>query len=51
MDKVPGKGATCGSEVVEEKNDPEPMPGCAPKVCGMEGTSVVDVNEGLTLGG
>ena len=26
MDKVPGKGTACGSEVFEEKNDPEPMP-------------------------
>ena len=51
MDKVLGKGVACGSEVDEEKSDPEPMPGCVPKVCGMEGLTVVDANEGLTLGG
>ena len=50
MDMAPGKGVACGSEVVKEKSDPEPMPGCAPKVCGTEGTIVVDVNEGPTLG-
>jgi hypothetical protein len=50
MDKVPGKGVTCGSKVDEEKSDLESMPGCAPKVCGMEGLIVVDVNEGPTLG-
>ena len=32
MDKVPGKGTACGSEVLEEKNDLELMPGCAPNV-------------------
>lgn len=51
MEKVPRKGVACGSEVVEEKSDPKLMPGCAPKVCGMEGFTIVDVNEGLTLGG
>ena len=50
MDKVLGKGVACRSEVDEEKSDPELMPGCAPKVCGMEGTIIVDVNEGPTLG-
>ena len=50
MDKVPRKGATCGSEVFEEKNDPEPMLSCAPDVGGMEGLTVVDANEGPTLG-
>ena len=50
MDKVPIKGVACRSEVGEEKNDPEPMLGCTPKVCGMEGLIVVDVNKGPTLG-
>lgn len=50
MDKVPGEGVACESEVVEEKSDPEPMLGCAPKVCGMEGFTFVDANESLTLG-
>ena len=49
MDKVPGKGVACGSEVDKEKNDLEQMPSCAPKFCGMEGLTVV--NEGPTLGG
>ena len=49
MDKVLGKGVACRSE--EEKSDLEQMPSCAPKVCGMEGLTVVDANEGLTLGG
>ena len=49
MDKVLGNGVVCGSDVDEEKSDPEPMPGCAPKVFGMEGLTVV--NEGPTLGG
>ena len=51
MDKVPGKGVACGSEVVEEKNDPEPMPGYAPNVGGMERLTIVDANKGSTLGG
>ena len=50
MVTVPRKGVACRSEVNEEKSDPEPMLGCAPKVCGMEGSNVVDVNEGPTLG-
>ena len=50
MDKVPGKGAACGSEVFEEKNDPKPMPNCAPDVGGMEGLTIVDANKGPTLG-
>ena len=50
MDRVLGKGVVCRSKVDEEKSDPESMPSCAPKVCGMEGLTVVDVNEGLTLG-
>ena len=33
----------------EEKSDLEPMPSCAPNVCGMEGLIVIDVNDGLTL--
>ena len=49
MDKVPGKGVACGSRVVEEKSDLELIPSCAPKVYGMEGSVVVDVNEGQTL--
>jgi hypothetical protein len=49
MDKVPGKGVACGSDVDEEKSDLELMPNCAPKVCGMEGSTIVDVNEGPTL--
>ena len=50
MDMVPGKGVACGSEVVEEKGDPEPMPGYAPEICGMEGSTVDDANNDLTLG-
>ena len=42
MDKVPGKGVACGSDVDEEKRDPELMPDCTPNVCGMEGSTVVD---------
>ena len=49
MDKVPGKGVACGSDVDEEKSDLEPMPSCAPNVCGMEGSIFIDVNEGPTL--
>ena len=49
MDKVLGKDVACGSNVDKEKSDLEPMPGCAPKVCGMEGSIIVDVNEGPTL--
>ena len=49
MDKVPGKGVACGSAVDEEKSDLEQMLSYAPKVCGMEGSIVVDVNEGPTL--
>ena len=32
MDTVPGKDVACGSGVVKEKSDSEPMPGCAPKI-------------------
>ena len=49
MDKVPRKGVACGSDVDEENKDLEPMPGCAPNVCGMEGSTVIVVNEGQTL--
>ena len=49
MDKVPRKGVACRSKVDEEKSDPEPMPDCAPKVCGMEGLTIVDLNGGPTL--
>ena len=49
MDKVLGKGVACGSKMGEEKSDPKPMSSCAPSVCGMEGSTVVDVNEGPTL--
>ena len=49
MDKVPRKGVACGTDVDEEKRDLEPMPGCAPSVCGMEGSTIVDVNEGPTF--
>ena len=51
MDKFPRKGAACGSQVVEEKNDPEPILDCAPEICGMEGLTVDDANKGPTLGG
>ena len=50
MEKVPRKGVAYGSDLDEEKSDLELMLDCAPKVCGMEGTIVVDVNEGPTLG-
>ena len=33
----------------EEKRDPEPMLGCAPSVCGMDGSTIVDEKEGPTL--
>ena len=49
MDKVPGKGLVCGSDVDEEKSDPNSMLDCAPTVCGMEGSTIIDVNEGPTL--
>ena len=49
MDTVPRKGVACGSGVVKEKNDPKPMPDFAFIVCGMEGSTVVDVYEGPTL--
>ena len=32
MDTVSRKGVSYGSGVVEEKNDLEPMLGCAPKI-------------------
>ena len=51
MDIVPGKGVACGSGVVEKKNDLEPIVGCAPEICGMEGLTVDDANKGPTLGG
>ena len=51
MDIVPGKGVACGSIVVKEKSDPEPVPNYAPNAGGMEGLTIVDVNEGPTLGG
>ena len=50
MEKVPGKGVAGGSEVVEEKFDSEPMPGCAPDNWGMEGSTVEDANSDLALG-
>ena len=50
MDTIPRKGVACGSVVVKEKNDPEPMPGCAPEIRGMEGLTVDDANKDPTLG-
>ena len=50
MEMVPGKGFACRSEVVEEKGDPESMPGCAPEIWGMEGFTVDGANNGPTLG-
>jgi hypothetical protein len=50
MDMVPIKGVACESEVVEEKSDPEPMPGCAPEIWGMERFTVDGANKSLTLG-
>ena len=32
----------CGSDVGEEKRDSELMPDCAPSVCGMDGSTVID---------
>ena len=49
MYKVPRKYVACGSDAGEEKRDLEPMPSCAPKVCGMDGSTVVDEKEGLTF--
>lgn len=51
MDKVFGKGVASESEVDEEKSDRELMLSCSPKVCGMERLTIIDANEGLTLGG
>ena len=48
MDIVPRKGVAYRSRVVEEKSDPIPMPGCAPKNCGMEGSTVDDANRDPT---
>ena len=50
MDTIPGKGVACGSEVVEEKGDPEPMPSFALEICRMEGSTVDDANKDPTLG-
>ena len=49
IEKVPGKGVGCRSDVGEEKRDPELMPGCAPSVCGMDGPTVIDEKEGPTF--
>ena len=49
MDIVPRKGVACRREVVEEKGDPESMPSCAPKIWGMEGSTVDDANKDSTL--
>ena len=49
MDKVPRKVVACGSDVDEEKRDLEPMLGCAPSVCRMDGSIVVDEKEGPTF--
>ena len=49
MEKVPRKGVAGGSEVVEEKVDPEPMLGCAPENWGMEGSTVEDANRDPVL--
>ena len=50
MDTVPGKGVAYGSEVVEEKSDLEPMPGCAPEIWGMDRFTIDGANNGPTLG-
>lgn len=39
----------CESDAGEEKRDTEPMLGCAPSVCGMDGLTVVDEKEGPTF--
>ena len=39
----------CGSDVGEEKRDPEPMIYCGPRVCGMDGSTVVDEKEDPTF--
>ena len=49
MDMVPRKGVAGGSEVVEEKGDPELMLDCAPENWGMEGSIVDDENRDLAL--
>ena len=36
----------CGSDVGEEKRDLKSMSGCAPSVCGMDGSTVVHEKEG-----
>lgn len=40
---------SCGSDVGEEKRDPEQMPDCPPSVCGMDGSTVIDEKEGPTF--
>ena len=40
MEKVPGNGVGCGSEVGEEKRDPVPMTGFTPIVLGTEGSTI-----------
>ena len=49
MEKVPGKDVACRRDVGKEKRDPKLMPDCAPNVCGMEGSTIIEVNEGPTL--
>ena len=49
MEKVPGKGVVGGSEVGEEKVDPEMNLGCAPNHWGIEGSTVDDANRDPAL--
>ena len=49
MEKVLRKGVVGGSEVVEEKVDPETNLGCALENWGMEGSTVDDANRDLAL--
>ena len=49
MEKVPGKGVAGGSEVAEEKVDPELRPSCDLGNWGMEGSTVDDANRDLAL--
>ena len=49
MEKVLGKGVAGGSEVGEEKVDPEMNPGCALDNWGIEGSMVDDANNDPAL--
>ena len=49
MEKVLGKGVAGGSEVMEEKVDPQTNPSCAPDNWGIEGSRIDDANRDPAL--